>query len=227
MTMQTACDGAERSAVPRRQLTTRKAAWARALAGWLARAYVRPNSVSLASVAFAAAGCAAFAVVPVMHGASRAVALVLAAVSIQLRLLCNLLDGMIAVEEGFKTRTGEIYNDAPDRVADVLLLAGAGYALGDLSGGPSLGWLAAIVALFTAYLRMLAATVGATPSFIGPMAKQHRMFVLTVASLCAAAESLWTGSRWAMWIGLWVIVAGSIVTAARRLRRILVEAEAR
>jgi hypothetical protein len=83
------------------------------------------------------------------------------------------------------------------------------------------------VALFTAYLRMLGATVGATPSFVGPMAKQHRMFALTVASLCAAAESLWTGSRWVMWIGLWVIVAGSIVTAARRLRRILVEVEAR
>jgi phosphatidylglycerophosphate synthase len=227
MTMHTACDYAERSAMARRELATRKTAWARALARWLARAYVRPNSVSLASVAFAAAGCAAFAVVPVMNGTSRAVALVLAAVGIQLRLLCNLLDGMIAVEEGFKTRTGEIYNDAPDRVADVLLLVGAGYALGDLPGGPTSGWLAAVLALFTAYLRMLGMTVGTTPSFIGPMAKQHRMFTLTVTSLCAAAESLWTGSRWAMWIGLWVIVAGSIATAARRLRRILVEVETR
>ena len=227
MTMQSASDYAERSAMPRRELATRKTAWARALARWLAQAYVRPNSVSLASVAFAAAGCAAFAVVPVVNGAARAVALVLAAVSIQLRLLCNLLDGMIAVEEGFKTRTGEIYNDAPDRVADVLLLVGAGYALSDLPGGPTWGWLAAVLALFTAYVRMLGTTVGVRPSFIGPMAKQHRMFVLTVASLCAAAESLWTGSRWALWIALWVIVAGSMVTAARRLRRILVEVETR
>jgi phosphatidylglycerophosphate synthase len=212
--------------MPRRELTTRKTAWARALARWLAQAYVRPNSVSLASVAFAAAGCAAFAVVPVMHGTSRAVGLVLAAVSIQLRLLCNLLDGMIAVEEGFKTRTGEIYNDAPDRVADVLLLVGAGYAL-DVPGGSTWGWLAAVLALFTAYVRTLGGTVGATQSFIGPMAKQHRMFTLTVASLTAAAESLWIGSRWLLWLGLVTIVAGSIVTAARRLRQIVLEVEAR
>jgi phosphatidylglycerophosphate synthase len=227
MTTQTVSDYVDRPAAPRRELATRKTAWARASARWLARAHVRPNSVSLASVAFAAGGCAAFAVVPVMNGSWRAVTLVLAAVSIQLRLLCNLLDGMIAVEEGFKTRTGEIYNDAPDRVADVLLLVGAGYALAGVPGGLTWGWLAAVLAVFTAYVRLLGGTVGANQSFIGPMAKQHRMFTLTIAALCAAAESLLTGSRWALWLGLVLIVAGSIVTAARRLRRILVEVEAR
>ena len=32
-----------------------------------------------------------------------------AAAGIQLRLLCNLLDGMLAVEAGLKSRTGEIF----------------------------------------------------------------------------------------------------------------------
>ena len=133
---------------PRRVLATREAAWAKALARWLGRAGVRPNSVSLAGVVFAFSGCAGFVVVPDLVGGARALTLVLTAAAIQLRLLCNLLDGMLAVEEGFKSKTGEIYNDLPDRVADVLILVGAGYSLRDLavwrrrSGG-----LAAVLAL--------------------------------------------------------------------------------
>ena len=37
--------------------------------------------------------------------------LVVAAGMIQLRLVCNLLDGMVAVEGGMKTKSGELYND--------------------------------------------------------------------------------------------------------------------
>src|SRR6266852_8850954 len=127
-------------ATPRRILATRQAGWARGLARRLGRAGVRPNAVSIASVVFALAAGGAFYVVPDVTPAIGAAALLLAAAAIQLRLLCNLLDGMLAVEEGLKTRTGDIYNDLPDRLADVLILVGSGYSIRYLPGGSKLGW---------------------------------------------------------------------------------------
>jgi phosphatidylglycerophosphate synthase len=212
---------------PRRVLATRNAGWAKSLAHRLARSGVRPNSVSIAGVFFAVAACGAFLSVPVLRPAIRPWALLVAAATIQLRLLCNLLDGMLAVEEGFKSKTGELYNDLPDRVADVLILVGAGYSIRDLPGGPTLGWAAAVTAMLTAYVRVLGASVGATQHFIGPMAKQHRMFTLTVATLAAFVEAMLGMPLQALRAGLWWIVIGSIVTACRRTHRIAGELEAR
>ena len=153
--------------------------------------------------------------------------LVAAAAGVQLRLLCNLLDGMLAVEEGLKTRTGEIYNDLPDRLADVLVLVAAGYSIRHLAYGPTLGWAAALLAVLTAYVRLLGGSIGLTQRFSGPMAKQHRMFTLTVCTLLAAVEALVALPARAMPAGLAVIAAGSLVTVAGRTRRILEEAKAR
>jgi phosphatidylglycerophosphate synthase len=212
---------------PRRVLATRSAGWARRLARLLGRAGVRPNAVSISSVVFALAACVAFCLAPAVSPAVRVAALLLAAAAIQLRLLCNLLDGMLAVEEGFKTRTGDIYNDLPDRVADVLILAGAGYSIQFLAGGVMLGWAAAAAALFTAYVRLLGGSLGVTQHFIGPMAKQHRMFTLTIATLLAAVESMLGLPPRSMRIGLVVIVAGSVVTSVRRTVRIGREVKSR
>src|SRR6185295_16451842 len=140
---------------PRRVLATRQAGWARALARQLARRGVRPNSISVASVAFALVSGAACSVAPLFADGRRGGVLLLAAACIQIRLLCNLLDGMLAVEEGLKSRTGEIYNELPDRVADVLILVGAGYCARHVAYGVSLGWTAAVLALLTAYVRAL------------------------------------------------------------------------
>ena len=52
----------------------------------------------------------------------------------------------------------------------------------------ALGWSAAVAAVFTAYIRVLGGSLGAVQHFIGPMAKQHRMFTLTVGTLLAAVE---------------------------------------
>ncbi len=61
----------------------------------------------------------------------------LAAVGIQLRLVCNLMDGMLAVEGGLKTANGDLFNEFPDRIADVAILA----ALGQAGGTPlSVRW---------------------------------------------------------------------------------------
>jgi phosphatidylglycerophosphate synthase len=212
---------------PRRILATRNAAWAVRCAHRVGQAGVTPNAVSIAGAAIALCTSAAFALAPAIAGTQRAALLVAAAAGIQLRLLCNLLDGMLAVEEGLKSRTGEIYNELPDRIADVVILVGAGYSVRQFAFGPILGWTAAVCAVFTAFIRVLAASLRTTQHFVGPMAKQHRMFTLTVGALAAAVEARFAVAPRAIGLALSVIVVGSIVTAIRRTRLIAAELEAR
>lgn len=188
---------------------------------------VRPNVVSVAGVFWALVAAVAFTLAPEMDSGARTALLVLSAASIQLRLLCNLLDGMLAVEGGLKCKTGDLYNDLPDRVADIVILVGAGYAVRDLPYGVTLGWTAAVLAVFTAYVRLLGGSLGLRQHFIGPMAKQHRMFTLTVVTLVAAVEAMTDMPPRAIRIGLAVIVVGSIVTAVRRVSRTVDEINAR
>lgn len=211
----------------RRPLKSRQTRWAAASAGWLARRNVSPNAISLGSIGFAAvaggayAGCTYTASAPIVSAL-----LVVASAGIQGRLLCNLLDGMVAVEGGKGSRAGEIYNDAPDRAADAIILAAAGYAAGT-AWGPTLGWVAVVVALLTAYVRVLGRSIGAGVYFIGPMAKPHRMATLTVANLAGAALTPWGWHRWLLLAALVLIVVGGAVTAVRRLRRIVRDLEAK
>ena len=156
------------------------------------------------------------------EGVWRMALFLLAALSVQLRLLCNLLDGLMAVEGGLKSKTGDIFNDLPDRVSDSLTLVCAGYAATLFSvWTPPLGWAAALGAVMTAYVRILASVVGTTQDFIGPMAKQHRMALITAACLVAAIESTLGRPSFAIPFALLVIVLGSSLTVIRRTRRIL------
>jgi len=203
----------------RRPLKSRDRSVFRRLAAWCVARGVSPDAISMSSLVFAgvAAGAlAATAVTPV----PRARALyVLAAIAIQLRLLVNMLDGMVAVGSGQTSLMGDLYNEVPDRIADTAILVGAGYAGG---GAPVAGYLAAIIALFVSYLRAYGGTHQVTGLFLGPMAKPHRMFTLTVACLLAAA---WpdgiTPMAGFVAVALWLIVAGGVVTTVRRLRRIV------
>jgi len=216
-----AAAGPSRVPSSRRELATRRTGWANALASRLGHAGCRPNGISVAGVAFAAAGGVCLWVAPDLGPRDRSLAFLLAAATIQLRLVCNLLDGMLAVEHGLKSKTGEVYNDLPDRVADILILVGAGYSARHLAGGVSLGWFAAVLAVFTAYVRLLGGSQGLPQDFAGPMAKQHRMFAVTVAALLSALEAAFGLSPRAMRVGLVLIAAGTVVTAWRRTRRIL------
>jgi phosphatidylglycerophosphate synthase len=197
------------------------------LAKSLGRGGVRPNAVSIAGVVVAVGAGLALALTPTVQGGTRIALLLTAAACIQLRLLCNLLDGMLAVEEGFKSKTGDLFNDLPDRLADVVILVGAGYAARDLPYGATLGWAAAVLAVSTAYVRVLAGSLRQTQHFIGPMAKQHRMFTLTLATLIAVGEVLMHMPPRAIYFALVVIVAGAVVTAIRRIGRLARELEAR
>lgn len=135
----------------------------------------------------------------------------------------NLLDGLVAVEGGMGTRTGPLFNEIPDRLADLLVLVPAGYAISWVAWAPELGWAAGALALLIAYARLLGGSLGQEQSFAGPMAKQQRMFALTTACIASAIEAVLAGADFegvALTLGLVVIVAGSVTTFGSRLREI-------
>jgi hypothetical protein len=76
-------------------------------------------------------------------------------------------------------------------------------------------------------VRAMGKVAGARQEFCGPMAKQHRMFVVTLG--CAYGglapgswQPRWGGSFGVMSAVLVVIILGGVVTAIRRLYRIAV-----
>jgi phosphatidylglycerophosphate synthase len=204
------------TAAARRPLKTRDRRWSRSLARRLAALGVRPNQVSAASVVFAAAAGTLLA-----FSVERGPFLLAAAACVQLRLLCNMLDGLLAVEGRLGSPAGEIWNDLPDRIADPLILVGAGLGVRSLPGGLTLGWLAALLALLTAYVRVLGGSVGLPQSFAGPMAKPHRMFTITVGCVGSAVESALERPPRILHLALALVVAGSAATAVRRTIRIV------
>jgi phosphatidylglycerophosphate synthase len=214
--------------VNRRPIASRNTKWAAAVARGLARAGIRPNVISLFSIVFAACSGGCFLATRFCDGVEIRVALYIgAAVFIQLRLLCNLFDGMVAVEGGFKTKSGEVFNDCPDRIADPCVLIGAGYAVSSFSFAATLGWAAALLAVLTAYVRVLGVSCGTKQHFLGPMAKQHRMAAMTVAAVLAAIEALASLPPRVVAVALVVIVLGCLVTVMRRLSVIVKEMEAK
>lgn len=203
----------------RRPLTTRQARWAQALAGALARRRVQPNAISFMSLVAAAGACAALAAMPCVAGPGpRAALLVAAAAGVQLRLLCNMLDGMVAVEGGLRSPTGELWNEVPDRIADALILVGAGYAAAEQPLALTLGWASGLLAAWTAYVRALARGAGCPQFFQGPMGKPHRMAAVTVACIAGALATPWAFETRILWAALVVVCAGAALTLVRRLR---------
>jgi phosphatidylglycerophosphate synthase len=202
----------------RRPLKSRDTGWARTCAAALAKAGVSADAVSAGSIAFGLFGCGLLVASGMAEGAQRVWVLIFAAVAIQLRLLCNLLDGMVAVEHGRGGPAGPIWNELPDRLADALFLAGAGYgaSLAGIGWGEAAGWAAAILAVLTAYVRELGRGLGQPADFRGPMAKPHRMALLTAACVVAAAEPLWTWRGQTLAIACAVIAAGAALTTLRR-----------
>ena len=146
------------------------------------------------------------------------VALLLAGVLFcQLRLLCNLFDGMVAIEGGKQSADGPFWNEFPDRVADILIFTGVGLGI----GMPALGWAAAGLAVLTASTRELGRACGLPADFSGPMAKQHRMATISAAALLSLAEPLWRGHNEVLTLALWLVAVGAAVTTLRRAGNIV------
>jgi phosphatidylglycerophosphate synthase len=140
-----------------------------------------------------------------------------------LRLWFNMLDGMVALASGKASWRGEILNDLPDRISDVLIFAGMAH-----SGWCHIlsGYWVAIFAVLTAYVGMFGQAVGVQREFSGVMAKPWRMVTLhlgawlTFALIWSGAPIKWHGLSALDWTCL-VIIAGCVQTIAIRLRRIL------
>ncbi len=202
--------------VDRRPIASRDhAVWQRLAARWAA-AGVSPNGISVAGMLAAIVAGGLLAVTPIA-GRWAWACLLLAAVGCQLRLLANLLDGMVAVAAGRASAVGELYNELPDRASDFAVLVGAGYAVGSWT---PLGYTAAACAIGTAYVRAVGKAAGAAGLFGGPMAKPQRMAVVEVACLVLAAwRPTWHG-RGLMSVALAVVIVGCVVTIGRRVAAI-------
>ncbi len=201
----------------RRPLRVRETGFAQKIACWLSGKNITPNQISVASVFFAAATAACLLPLPYVTGIGIWLLPILVAIFIQCRLLCNLFDGMVAVEGGKNTPSGELFNDIPDRIADPLILIAAGYAATPVHGAEIAGWCAGLLAVFTAYVRTLSVSIGAPTDFQGPMAKQHRMALMTVACLLTACEGAFWQQGYVLFVSLCLIVIGSVITAFRRV----------
>ncbi len=195
----------------RRPLASRGSAMAKRCAAALLRTGVTPNQISMASIVVSAVGAVALLAAPQSPWLFLATAL-----CVQLRLACNLLDGMVAVEGGRGTPVGALFNEIPDRVADSFFLVAWGFA----SGQPWLGWSAALAAMATAYIRVLGGALGQPQDFRGPMAKQHRMALLTAACVAAFAEAIAFGHGVVLLGALWVVTVGSLWTCVARTRAV-------
>jgi phosphatidylglycerophosphate synthase len=208
-------------AIDRRPIATRNRKWAQAATVWLASRNVSPNAISIAGMCACIVAGLALGITSI---ADYRILWLIAALGAQLRLTANMLDGMVALASGRASRTGELYNEVPDRISDAAVFIGAGFAWG---GNVTLGYIATILAIFTAYVRAAGKIAGAPNEFCGPMAKQHRMLVITLVCVYAAI----TPRSWQtitfnnsqirlMTMGLVVIVVGCVITVIRRVARI-------
>ncbi len=200
----------------RRPLDIRSKKWPSKLALFLTKIGFTANGISCLSVV---CGLATLLYLLARPYENDRLNFFLAALFIQARLICNLLDGLVAIEGGKKSATGGLFNEVPDRFCDAFTLIGIGYAAGGTAYSVELGYGATIVAFLTAYIRVLGASLGTASYFTGPQAKQQRMAVCTVALLLSAA------TQWTLWLvlALWVVVVGSWVTCLKRLRQIASE----
>ncbi len=177
------------------------------------RAGISPDAISYFSMVAAAAAAACF------WQSSRQPALLLVApLFCLLRLWCNMLDGMVALAAGRASWRGEILNDLPDRVSDVLIFVGAAH-----SGWmhPLLGYWAAILSLGTAYVGMLGQAVGGQRQFGGVMSKPWRMVALGLGAwLTYFVQMRFVRLGFLDWACL-LVIAGCLQTIAHRLGRIL------
>lgn len=209
----------------RRAVSSRNTHWAQRTAVWLKDSGARPNQISIASVgfsAFAAFGLWGSTQPDLLQSVPRLLSLACVIAGILGRLLCNLFDGMVAVEGQLKTPAGEVFNDVPDRLSDLLIFVACGYAAAFASAAPlfwiQMGWAAACLAILSAYARHLGAGCGTRHFFVGPMAKQHRM-AAALAATCASAllEPHWLTLGTSYRVTLVTVVLGTAYTCARRI----------
>ncbi len=180
---------------------------------------IHPNVISYLSIVASAGAALCFwnaKVLPVL--------LIVGPILCYVRLWLNMLDGMVALASGKASWRGEILNDLPDRISDVLIFMGVAH-----SGlnAPLGGYLVAIFALLTAYVGMLGQAVGVQREFSGIMSKPWRMVALHIGAWIMLGLLWWGDGRiryggWTVldWTHL-IIILGCVQTIWVRLARIM------
>lgn len=197
----------------RRPIASRESGWAKASARWLAERNVSPNFISVLSIVFSIVAFVAFYLDSNATG-NHTVFMILAIIGIEGRLIMNLFDGMVAVEHNKKSVVGGLYNEVPDRVADSFIILGAGLLAKGEPYGMDLAYVATILAVVTAYIRTLGASLNCGHHFLGPMAKQHRMAILAVSCIVG----IWYTP--VFYYALIVMNVGLLITCYRRLSKV-------
>lgn len=135
-----------------------------------------------------------------------------------------MLDGMVALATGKASWRGEILNDLPDRISDVMIFTGVAHS--GLNAVLS-GYWAAIFALLTAYVGTFGQAVGVHREFSGLMSKPWRMVTLHLGAWITLGLIWWRAGTihlGALTVLDWtcvVVVLGCLQTIAVRLRRIM------
>ena len=180
--------------------------------------------VSADAISYSSLGFATGAAICFWQSNRYPLLLVVAPLFCYLRLWCNMLDGMVALASGRASWRGEILNDLPDRVSDVLIFAGAAH-----SGWmhPLFGYWAALISLGTAYVGMLGQAVGVQREFSGLMSKPWRMVALHLGAWLTYALYRWNhggphiGRLTVLELTCVAVIAGGLQTIVQRLCRIL------
>lgn len=185
---------------------------------WSVRIGIPPDAISYLSIiaAFFAAFC-------LWKAKDQLWLLIVAALFCYVRLWFNMLDGMVAVAGGKACLRGEIVNDLPDRISDVIIFAGVAH-----SGlmNPVIGYWAAIFSLLTAYVGILGQAIGQRREFGGVMSKPWRMVALSIGVFATfgyrSYGPSWRGLNFTIldWTCL-IIIAGCVQTVIVRLKRIM------
>ena len=135
-----------------------------------------------------------------------------------------MLDGMVAIASGKASPRGEILNDLPDRISDVLIFIAVAHSSWM---NPLLGYWAAIFSLLTAYVGTLGQAVGVQREFSGLMSKPWRMVILHAGSWITLCCFLWNNGSIRFLRGTvldWaclIVIGGCGQTIAVRLKRIM------
>ena len=203
--------------IDRRPIKSRNTGWAQRATQFLVNLGASPNNISIVGMLAAVAAGVSLYFTDVATGTSQRALWLSAGLLCQVRLLCNLFDGMVAVKRGIASPKGDLYNEIPDRVSDAAVFIGLGYSAG---GDLAMGYIAALVSVFVAYVRAAAKSIGAPNDYCGPMAKPQRMAIVTIVAMYMAfSPASWRLPWGESNIVLVVVVVGGIVTAVRRLMR--------
>ena len=173
---------------------------------------IQPDAISYLSILAAVAAAICFW----KSGQTRWL-LIVAPLFCFLRLWFNMLDGMVAVAANKASRRGEILNDLPDRISDIVIFAGVAH-----SGwiNPFLGYWAAIFAVLTAYVGLFGQALGGQREFGGIMSKPWRMVVLSIGAWLTFLLQRGAERFSILDLTCTIVIAGCIQTIVVRLKRI-------